>query len=190
VLPDSPEHEKRGGWKLKKAAIWMLALSYILAVSLLVLLIAATALGWRIGGVASGSMEPDLGVGQLVVTRPVEPNTIKSGDVIAFRSLSDPDTIITHRVISTVDTGDGISFQTKGDANRSPDQLLVPPDNVEGRVTFHVPHVGYPISYAQTLSGFTTFVAITLLTLVGAVIIRGVVSRIRREPETAPAPAQ
>jgi signal peptidase len=174
---------------LKKAAMWVLALSYVLVVSFLVLLIATTGLGWRVGSVVSGSMEPDIGVGQLVVTRPVEPNTIKSGDVIAFRSLSDPDTIITHRVMSTVDTGDGVSFQTKGDANRSPDELLVPPDNVEGRVALHLPYLGYLISYAQAHFGFVTFLSITLFILVCALVLRGVVSRIQRKVKAAPAPA-
>ena len=190
MLRDLPEHAKRDGWKLKKATTWILAPSYILAVSLLVLLIAATALGWRIGGVASGSMEPNLGVGELVVTRPLDPNVIKSGDVIAFKSPNDPDTIITHRVIGIVDKGDGISFQTKGDANRSPDQFLVPAESLEGGITFCVPYVGYLASFAQTLSGFATFVGIMLITLVGIVILRGAVSRMRREAETAPAPAR
>lgn len=171
--------------------MWVLALSYLVAISLLVLLIVATALGWRIGGVVSGSMDPDLGVGELVVTKQLEPNSIKSGDIIAFKSPTDPKTIITHRVIGIVGhEGDGISFQTKGDANRSPDSFLVPDENVEGRVAFHLPYIGYIVNLIQTLSGFTTFVAITILTLASVVVIRGVVSRVRREPETAPAPAQ
>jgi signal peptidase len=42
--------------------------------------------GWRVDTVFSGSMEPELKVGGVVVTRPVEAEDIKVGDIITFHS--------------------------------------------------------------------------------------------------------
>src|SRR3972149_3606815 len=75
--------------------------------------------------VRSGSMQPTIDIGSIVVVREqkdfISPiaNAIlyKAGDIIAFRSESNSKTIITHRVAS-VETGEsGVFYKTRGDAN-------------------------------------------------------------------------
>lgn len=108
--------------------------------------------GWRVDAVFSGSMEPKIKVGSILVTRPVEAETITAGDIITFNSpLSEIPT--THRVIS-VGKGSELYFQTKGDANEDADPFTIPAQNVVGRVCFHVPYFGYVSQFVKTPLGF------------------------------------
>jgi signal peptidase len=58
----------------------------IVLMSIVVLMFLAPRFGWRVDTVLSGSMEPSLRSGGIVVTRPVTLSDIRSGDVITFRS--------------------------------------------------------------------------------------------------------
>jgi len=107
--------------------------------------------GWRVDTVLSGSMEPALKVGGVVVTQPVGVEDIREGDVITFYSPLG-DRLTTHRVIARVtsiqDTEfvqlamatpteeSPVYFRTKGDANEDADPFLVPAENVVGKVVF------------------------------------------------------
>jgi signal peptidase I len=97
--------------------------------------------GWQYDAVLSGSMEPKIAVGGLVVIRPVDPQLLKTGDVISFK-LPNISTPICHRVIEIDETADGRVFHTKGDANEEADLNPVPASAVLGRQTFYLPCVG------------------------------------------------
>ncbi|MCJ7560827.1 signal peptidase I, partial [Candidatus Bathyarchaeota archaeon] len=78
--------------------------------------------------VYTGSMEPAIPVGGIVVIKPVDSETLKTGDIICFQ-LSE-DTSVTHRIVNITDGG----LVTKGDANDGPDQWTVKKENVIGKV--------------------------------------------------------
>lgn len=89
--------------------------------------------------VVTGSMEPSLSVGELILTENVDIETVCVGDVISFRSQS-IDTkgkIITHRVVefSNDENGD-VRLLTKGDANLSVDGIYVTAANYIGKVVW------------------------------------------------------
>ena len=94
--------------------------------------------------VYTGSMEPAIPVGSVVVIKPVDPETLKIGDIICFQ-LSQP-TSITHRIINITDQG----FITKGDANEDPDQWIVKKENVIGKAIFTIPYIGYLGYFVRT----------------------------------------
>jgi signal peptidase len=130
-----------------------------LGTAVLVVLIVAAALtflaprfGWRVDAVFSGSMEPEIKVGSVVVTRPVESETIKLGDIITFDSPT-AEIPTTHRVVF-VEEGSELCFQTKGDANEESDPFTVPARDVVGKVCFHVPYFGYLSQFVKTPLGF------------------------------------
>jgi signal peptidase I len=104
--------------------------------------------GWQFDAVLSGSMEPVYHVGGLSVFRPVDPSTVKVGDIISFK-LPKINTPICHRVIDIVHEGDSIYFQTKGDANEDPDQDKVLPSYVKGTGILHIPYVGHLIDLSR-----------------------------------------
>ena len=98
--------------------------------------------GWEFDSVLSGSMEPDIGVGGLVIIKPVDGNDVSVGEVISFK-LPGIDTPICHRVIERTETSESIILQTKGDANEDPDAFVVQAADVIGRAVFYLPYAGY-----------------------------------------------
>ena len=101
--------------------------------------------------VQSGSMEPALPVGSVVVVKPVDPNKLQKNEIIWFK-LSGPQSI-THRIIDITDEG----FITKGDANKAPDNFILEKKDVIGRVVFTIPYLGYLNHFVKTPLGFILF---------------------------------
>jgi len=139
--------------------------------AVIILLIAAAAFtflaprfGWSVDTVFSGSMEPQLKVGGVVVTRPVAAEEIKVGDIITFHP-SMNEQLTSHRVIA-VDDGSSSHFLTKGDANEDADPFVVPAQNVVGKVCFHIPYFGYATQFIKTPLGL-----LLTLCLPGLIII-------------------
>jgi len=84
----------------------------------------------------SGSMEPTFPTGSTItISTPQDPAALQPGDVITFRALGNG-TVITHRILERVDSPSlgQVHYQTKGDANDSPDPDLAPASNVIGVV--------------------------------------------------------
>ncbi len=94
--------------------------------------------------VPSTSMVPTLNVGDIVIVKGVDPNTITVGTIIIFRSPSGSIDII-HRVVAVVKEGNTLYFQTKGDHNPGPDPWSpgVPEGNVKGVLAGRIPYIGY-----------------------------------------------
>jgi len=115
----------------------------VLAVVILVVsfVIIAAQNGWEFDAVLSGSMEPELAVGGLVVIRPADTQQLNVGDVISFK-LPGIETPICHRVIDIQETESGRLFTTKGDANEEADLNPVPAEAVTGKEVFYLPYVG------------------------------------------------
>lgn len=125
--------------------------------------------GWKTEIVLSGSMEPTIPTGSVVVTRPVAPESIRAGDVIIYSFLSGPG-LTTHRVIQ-VESDNGLKFITKGDANKDPDVNPVLPVQVGGIVAFDIPYAGYLISFIRTPLGLLVCLIIpAALLLMGELI--------------------
>lgn len=102
----------------------------------------ATINGYAFLEVASGSMEPFLNVGDLVVIN-TKDKEINENDVITYSS-SDG-SFVTHRVMENLDSG----LITKGDANNAKDKDIVKSENVIGKYIFKVPHFGILVSSLQ-----------------------------------------
>jgi len=120
--------------------------------------------------VLSGSMQPTLAPGDVTYVDAVEASAIEEGDVVNFKRAED-DRTTTHRVIEIVEENGGPAFRTEGDNNEDPDQGLVTPDELRGRVmqvggvTLAVPLIGYLIQFSSGGLGFVLLfvVPVTLL---------------------------
>jgi len=119
--------------------------------------------------VFSGSMEPAIPVGGIVVIKPVDPETLKEGDIICFQ-LSEP-TSITHRIINITEEG----FITKGDANEDPDQWIVKKENVIGKAILTIPFIGYIGYFVRTPTGFI----LLILLPASAIIIMEIINIVK-----------
>ena len=104
--------------------------------------------------VLTGSMEPAIPVGGVVIIKPTNPETIQIDDIICFQFSES--TLITHRVVNVSTTG----FVTKGDANENNDLRIVEPNQIVGKVVLILPLLGYIGTFAQTTIGFIVLLAI------------------------------
>ncbi len=138
--------------------IYYLFFAFIAVIALLLIVSAFPIEGnLQVKTVLSGSMEPAIGVGSIIVIKPA--NEYRIGDVIAFQ-FAEEETPITHRIYDLKVTEGIISFITKGDANEEPDNRGVFEREIIGRVLFDVPFVGYAVNAAQTPIGFMLIIVV------------------------------
>ncbi|WP_281193561.1 signal peptidase I [Halorubrum sp. F4] len=114
--------------------------------------------------VLSGSMEPSIGVGDVVIVDDVTPAEIEEGDVITYLR-GDADTPTTHRVVEVTERNGERAFITQGDANEDPDAAPVPASRVLGEVAVVIPYMGYVIEFVNTPTGFLALVVIPFVLL-------------------------
>lgn len=123
--------------------------------------------------VLTDSMYPEIQSGDLVICHSADANEIVIGDIISF---FDPDgngmSVVTHRVINIVNEKGKISFQTKGDANNTEDNALVPAENLVGVYKMKISGAGNVAMFMQSTSGLIVCVVIPLLLLVGYDVLR------------------
>lgn len=129
--------------------------------------------GGGFGVIMSGSMEPAIPVGSIVIFRKVNPEDVKVGDVIAYET---GESTTAHRVIEKVFENGSFYFRTQGDANENPDEHIVKPEDICGALMLTIPYYGYLIHYARTPIGFTLMFIIP-----AAIIIAGEVISILRK---------
>ncbi|MDO8483652.1 MAG: signal peptidase I [Candidatus Limnocylindrales bacterium] len=109
------------------------------------------------------SMTPAIPVGSLVFARETAADQIASGDVITLAAGNG--TVVTHRVIRVAELDGTRHFETKGDANTSPDPVLVAPGQVAGVVDLSVPIAGYALAMLSTPSGLVSVGSLLLASL-------------------------
>ena len=120
--------------------------------------------------VLTGSMEPHVKVGDMIVSKKIDCSDIKAGDIITFK-MGD-NTFVTHRVIERVKENGNLLFKTKGDANNVEDSDLVLEENVVGKLAFRIPKGGYIADIFRSPLGFIAFFAIPIVILIGNEIMR------------------
>jgi signal peptidase len=157
-------------WKITKTVFW----SAIIVASIFIILTSLNIFGLQMFVVKSGSMEPSIHTGSVVIDQKADKYGV--GDVITFRTMENDDTI-THRVYKQ----DGKYFTTKGDANQAIDSVRVLDANIIGKVWFSIPFVGYLITFIRTLPGLIIFILIPAVIIVAEEIsnIKTEVARIR-----------
>src|SRR3954452_1934720 len=80
--------------------------------------------GFPIFVIDGSSMAPSIARGALAFEQPVDAGTIAVGDVITVRQ--NDQAAYTHRVTALVESAEGPQIETRGDANPTPDPVLVP----------------------------------------------------------------
>ena len=122
-------------------------------ITTLIIVVGGIFLGLYIFGIVpyvilSGSMEPKIETGSLCfVNKNTDISEIKKKDIIAFR-LGD-NTLVTHRVVDITDDG----IVTKGDNNKTKDEVITTKSNYVGKNIFWIPKVGYVVMVFQTTRG-------------------------------------
>ena len=118
---------------------------------------------FKIKIVLSGSMEPTIKTGSIVVVKPVA--EYKIGDVITFQTAIGKD-LITHRIDDIKIVGSEPRYITKGDANNAPDQREIFKKEVVGKLLFSIPYLGYVVNFAQKPIGFSLIIILPAIAIV------------------------
>ena len=109
-----------------------------------------TVLGFTGVTVISGSMEPEISVGDYVIIKKPKKEDIQKGTIITFEQ---DGVLVTHRVESVVN--DGV-YSTKGDANNTVDSQLVKFEDILGTSVLVVPKFGKLLLWLRTIPGITS----------------------------------
>lgn len=121
--------------------------------------------GYSIFRVSSGSMEPELKVGDIILDKVVEnPEDLKVGDVITFKSDDYGDLLVTHKIIKAPYEDNGkLMLQTKGVANELEDKPIST-DKVKGIMICKVDYLD--TVYNVFLSPWGLLILIALIVII------------------------
>lgn len=133
----------------------------IAAVALLVVATLTPVGGLKVKIVQSGSMEPTIMTGGIVVDRAASDYQV--GDIVTFGLDTKTQIPTTHRIVGIAGQGSSAIYQTKGDANDAPDQASTHLSDIHGKVLFTIPYVGYVLAFARTPIGFALLVGLPAL---------------------------
>jgi signal peptidase len=148
----------------------------ILSLAILIIGLAITAVfaipllklpgGYQVVIVRSGSMEPTIPTGAVAFFKPE--SEYQADDVIAFHVENEDERYaVIHRAVEKTTDEDGkTAFVTKGDANESKDAVKTPVENILGTVFYHIPVVGYVVSWIQTTTGRIVLIGLPITLLV------------------------
>lgn len=161
---DSPPARPRIGDRL-------LNLAALLGVVVMALTVGAHVSGYQPLVVRSGSMEPAIATGSMVLVRSVPLEEIGVGDVVSV--VRADGTRVMHRVLTVSVSGDAATLTLKGDANEDPDPAPVVATEAD-ELVWTVPGVGRAAAFLASAKG--GFVLGCLITGVGLTSTR------RREP--------
>lgn len=99
--------------------------------------------------VLTGSMEPTLSAGDLIIVR--QQTEVAVGDIVVYQNGG---SLVVHRVIRL----EGDSITTQGDANNAHDEPI-PLSAVKGEVLFRIPYVGSLVSLIKSPVGTVCIIA-------------------------------
>ena len=102
--------------------------------------------------VLSGSMEPTIMTGEVIVIHAQENYEIK--DILTYR---DSGVLVTHRIVDETET----TYTTRGDANNTDDPPIKKSQAV-GKTIFHIPYLGKAILFVQSPVGLASVLAILI----------------------------
>jgi signal peptidase len=128
----------------------------LVVVSALAASLAPRLLGYSSVIVYGGSMADSIPVGSIAVTEEVSAEDIGVGNVIVFHppTASPNPSPLMHRVVSVREENGQRLFQTKGDANATPDPWEIAIQGRGSRLVYAVPYVGYLVNFAGTPLGW------------------------------------
>lgn len=129
--------------------------------------------GYRSFLVQSGSMEPGIHIGDVVITH--QQVIYHINNIITFNS-SEANRIVTHRITNVKEASSG-QFTTKGDANREEDEAQINANDIIGKVIFVIPKLGWLINFSQSLAGLMILILIPAAGLIFDEIVKATIKR-------------
>ena len=144
--------------------IYYIVFTFILSIVLLLIVSTFPISGnIKVMIVQSGSMEPTIKTGSIVVVKPM--NDYKIGEIITF-NIKGAEYPITHR-IEDIGVIEGKKYYiTRGDANEERDQTETRESDVFGKSLFSVSYLGYAVDFAKKPIGFILIIGIPAIIII------------------------
>lgn len=170
-------HDRRGqalqsrgsGVMAKVRLIRIAAVSVALgvAIGVFAVIVAPSLFGGRSLTVMSGSMEPAIGVGDVVINSGVRPADVRVGDIITFSDPEGTGKLITHRVRRLRIANGTAHVVTKGDNTNAVERWDMPATGSLGRVEYHVPLLGFLVFWLHGPLASLALIVVPALLLAG-----------------------
>ena len=107
--------------------------------------------------IVSGSMQPELNIGDVIIVKETNDLELNIGDIISYRS---GQSIVTHRIHKINYENGRKNYITKGDYNNVEDNIIITIDSIEGKVVNKLSGVGNITLFLQNKY---SIIVITLL---------------------------
>lgn len=134
---------------------------------------------YRMFTVVSGSMKPKYDIGDVLISKQINPAKIKTGDTISYLGKTGDfrNKVITHQVISIEkDESDNFVFHTKGLANLVEDPIVYE-DQLYGIVVYRSVILSFIYKIVATKYGLFIVVILPLLYIIGSEMITALLER-------------
>ena len=121
--------------------------------------------GYHVFRVSSGSMEPTLMIGDVIVAKEVAAEEIHKNDIVTYKSLQGDmaGEMITHRVVADPEKeGETYIFQTQGDWEGASLDPKITYDQVEGKFMFKIPLLDKLYTFFFTPYGLILFIFVII----------------------------
>ena len=130
--------------------------------------------GIRIFNIVTESMVPEYKVGDILISKSIDPSKIEIGDDVVYMGEvgSFQGKIITHRVIDIEKDGDSDKFHTKGIANEYEDPAVVTADQIYGTIIYKTHILSFISKIINNLYGFYFLIFIPLAVLIIVKIVK------------------
>lgn len=190
---ENTKKERPSRWQAGALVTVLLVLVVILCLVVTIQVVGqgyANVFGFSMFRVVTGSMEPAIPVGSLLITREVDMQNVQIGDIICFQAQESAifGRMMTHRVVEIYPAPDGgVQFVTKGDANLALDGYLVTQTNFVGKVIWHTREgstLAGIFSVFTSKIGFMACIVFPCL-LIGSLVLKDCVKSIRTDMEEA-----
>lgn len=127
--------------------------------------------------VLSGSMEPSIHTGSVVVGIPK--SQYKVGDVVTFGGDIRGGVPTTHRIVLSRTKEGVLLFTTKGDANNTNDGKEIEQGDIQGKVLFSIPLLGYIIDFVRKPLGMIIVIVLPAVYIITDEI-RKIINQIKK----------
>ncbi len=132
-----------------------------------------TLFGYSLFRVSSGSMEPELGIGDIILVQKFEGNNLNKGDIVTYVATDGEMSgkLITHRVVKEPYEENGETYLvTKGDANQDDDKPAKL-SRIEGKLIIKIGFLKYLFDFFVTPWGLIAIIALIILAFFNEIII-------------------
>ncbi len=154
-------------WSLRLFRVTAVSVAMGIGLGTFGVIVAPSLVGGRSLTVMSGSMEPALGVGDVVINSQVSPADVRVGDIVTFSDPEGTGKLITHRV-RRVRIADGTAHVvTKGDNTNAVERWDIPASGSFGRVEYPRPAARLPRLLATRAARPLGLIVIPALLLAG-----------------------